>query len=203
VKRYAIQWIVAGLGLLIATACGEVGGSGQCGGAESNGVCITIDFITPNYNEEDTSSVDVNFNPDCNLDGTLDDPEFFSDHNAVATFSSVQLTADDSIAVPPFVTFTSYQIDYTQNTVPAIGPPIATTTFNETINIDTGTTGNQFPLELVPNSTKDQYLADGGDPATYPSYTATYTFRGTDAFNNEMTLQGSTSFEIGGFNYCD
>lgn len=202
-KNVLLGLIATGMAALLA-ACGEVGGSGQCGGIESNGVCLTVDSITPFYLGGGTSSVDVSRNFDCEGDGvaSTDDIEAFTSHQADVEFSAVSLVPAGSIAVPPFFTITSYQIDFFPNTGFATGPDLLSRRYSETFRIDTDSTGNSIRLVLVDLDGKDEWLANGGNDSEHPTYSARYTFFGTDAFDNEIVAQGVTTFEIGGFDYC-
>ena len=188
------------LGLFIY-ACGEIGGSGQCGGVESNGVCTTIEFITPIYLDEEVASVDVFQNPDCDNDPTTVDFEPMASHSADVDFNAVSLLPDETPGVPTFVTLTQYTIDFTLDTGPDSGPTISQRQYGETIKLETGS-DITARVTLFDLATKGEYLNSGGNPLDYPSYTATYTFTGTDAFGEGIAVQGRTQFEIGSFDNC-
>ncbi|MFQ5456079.1 MAG: hypothetical protein ACE5EA_07755, partial [Nitrospirota bacterium] len=90
VKR-TIQYIglpILYLSLFILVSCGEIGGSGQCGGAATTGACIRIESIAP----DNTSNVDAQQNI-CAIDPDTGDItyESFTDHNAKITISNSPL----------------------------------------------------------------------------------------------------------------
>ncbi|HLB02704.1 MAG TPA: hypothetical protein VJM77_06185 [Nitrospiria bacterium] len=186
---------------LIMTGCGEE--SGQCGGVRDSGLCITIDTISPNDTAAgggETSDVDA-LQVDCDSTAAVD-PEPFGAHAADVKFS-VNKTSP-TVAVPPapaFVTLTQYTISYALNPGSPSGPALTSRTFNDTIKIKTGASVTAT-LRFVEIAQKDQYLSGGGSVLTPSSYTATYTFTGTDELNNPITLSGGTQFTIGDFDLC-
>lgn len=186
---------------LFLYACGEIGGSGQCGGVESNGVCTNIESITPIYLDEEIISVDVIGGTDCDNDVTTVDPESFTTHQADVDFNAISLLPDETPGVPTFVTLTQYTIDYSLDPGPSSGPSIPQQRYNQSLKLETGSGATVrvifFSLDL-----KEDYVNSGGNPSDYPSYTATYTFTGTDAFGEGIAVQGRTQFEIGNFNNC-
>lgn len=181
----------------LLVACGEIGGAGQCNGVDVTGMCVTSDSITP----VGTPDVDAFITLDCNLDGIADDPEPFTKHDASISISAVLLGGVTSPPAPAFVTFTSYVINYTPSPANQVIAPLLdgwVFDLNQKVNADESVT---MTLEMIPIQTKVEYFNEGGSllPAVY---TATYTIMGTTQFNEEVVLQGSTSFNIGDFDNC-
>ena len=112
------------------------------------------------------------------------------------------------------LTILNYTVSYTLNDCPprAAGCPALTgfsvspgQTFTIPVN---GSITHTFPL--VPLRVKEEYAAEGGHLDSsqfgfpFPSYTATYVFTGrTDFFSDEVRIEGSTEFTIGGFDNCE
>jgi hypothetical protein len=195
---------------MLAACGGEIGGSGQCGGAEDSNVCVRIERITPVYLDDlNTSNVDAVLQPQCrknvpNDDGTRDivGAEPFADHNADLTISSTLLPGAPA-AFAGDVTLVDYAIQYTSNrcpagaTCPALSPLVsAQTTVLHAAQTVTIT------LPFAPLALRNEYLAEGGDPGAFASYTAQYTLTGTNSFNQAVSIQGSAEFTIGNFNHC-
>jgi len=111
------------------------------------------------------------------------------------------------VTVPPataFITLTQYTISYTLDPGSPAGPALTSRTFNETIKIDTGSSVT-VTLPFVEISQKNEYVTGvGGSANANPprSYTATYTFTGTDQFNSTVTIRGFAQFSIGDFDNC-
>jgi hypothetical protein len=160
-------------------------------------MCVKIDSITP----VDSSDVDAFQNTDCNGDGTTDDPEPFTKHDASVSFSAILLEGATSPPAPGFVTLTGYTVDYTPNpSNPVAAPALSSWSLGLTQGIDVDTSVT-LPLEMVPVSTKLEYAVGGSQvPAIY---TATYTIMGTTQFNEDIVLQGVASFNIGEFDTCE
>ena len=199
--RWLIRLVLGGPICLLAS-CGGPGGEG-CGGVDTSVSCVSITNIEPvDGSGTATSDVDVTFNQDCNGDGVLDDPEPFTAHGATVTFSNSTFpTADNGLPV----TIRSVTVSYSLLICPpgAVCPPLTGFTQNVSFNIPAdATTSDEFPL--VPLSVKNEFTAQGGSSAAFPTYGANYTFTGTtDFFNDTITIEGSTSVVLGGFNNCE
>lgn len=206
---------IAGLGalLLLVSACGDVGGSGQCGGGGETGSCLRIESIQPsNGGDDDTSNVDA-FKDLCNAfdvanaTSTPVEPKFekIFDHSAKLTISNHPLPGVNVEDISD-VTLNNFAVTYSINRCPtgATCPALDTLqvapgeTF--TIKADTEFT---IGLPFVPLAAKSQYIALGGSAFEFPSYTGTYTITGTDSFNNPVKVVGSAEFTIGDFDNCD
>lgn len=185
---------------LILTGCGEE--SGQCGGVRDSGLCITIDSISPNDTAGGggaTSDVDA-LQVDCDTTAAVD-PEPFGAHGADVTFSVSKIAPATVPPAPAFVILTQYTITYTLDPGSPSGPALTSRTFNETIKISTGLSVTTS-LRFVEIAQKDQYVLLGGPLVPGASYTATYTFTGTDELSNPVTLTGHAQFTIGDFDLC-
>ena len=187
--------------LMLLYACGEIGGSGQCGGVEDSGVCVTVVSIEPFDETTDTADVDAFAAEDCDGDLLTLDPEPLFKHSATVTLSADLIPILTAPPAPEFVTFTSYTIDYIPSDANLIfAPALTTQVFGTTIRVDIDST-TPTDLELVPIQTKLQYVDLGGDPRV-SIYSVIYTFEGTTQFNKGVVLQGSTTVNIGDFNNC-
>ncbi len=197
--------------IFLVGGCGDrIGGSGQCGGVDLNGVCVGVVSIQPTDDVTgfgDTSDVDAYrlITGDCNADGTANDPEPFGRHAILVTFtmSNISTVDDEEPALPDFVTITGYTIDYSLNPNSSSGPPLTTRDFTgPTILVELDETVIET-LRFVEIDTKTEYRNNQPLGSTvFPSYTATYTFRGTDQFNNPLTLVAHAQFTIGDFDLC-
>jgi hypothetical protein len=208
--------------LLLIAACGEVGsvvgdivggdigGSGQCGGGANTGSCLRIESIKPQYSAKDSSNVDV-IRDVCNISEVNKDPEtapkfeIFTDHNAQVSLSNRPLS-DMTASIISDITLVDYSITYAVNRCPGGNncpetlPPLL---------VDPGQTilvkkneAITVTLPFVPLATKAAYNSLGGPRGDFPSYTATYTLRGTDSFKNPVSVTGSAEFTIGSFDNC-
>ena len=198
--------------LFVAAGCGDeqIGAAGQCGGAESSGICVTIDSIEPgSLGLEDTDDVDAFQNPDCDGDPTTPDPEVFSRHSADVTFSAFNLIPSNvpgvTPGVPTFVTLTQYSIEYTAdagNVLPV--PTLTNRVFNETIRIDVdgSATVTLAFVELAQLSEFNAQALQGGTAGAIQSYTAKYTFSGQDSLGNSVSVAAFKKFQIGNFDTC-
>lgn len=195
---------VIGVILLFVSACGDVGGSGQCGGAAASGLCVNITSITPTdtVNSIDTSSVDIFRNPDCDSTTAGAQLEPWGAHSAKVTFD---VSLPSGATTPPaasFVTIDQYTVEFTANSAGPAGPDIVSIgPLAETINVQTeGTT--TVTLKLVPTETKVAYINNGGPQTSITSYTATYTFSGKDQFDRSISVRGFAQINLGNFDMC-
>ncbi|MFQ5901581.1 MAG: hypothetical protein ACE5IH_08505, partial [Thermodesulfobacteriota bacterium] len=100
--------------ILILYGCGDIGGGGQGGGSGDSGLYLAVTSIMPkDVSDTTTSDVDVVQNPDCNGDGTADDPETFGAHDADVTLSLSLVEGATSPPAADTVYITRYTIDYT------------------------------------------------------------------------------------------
>ncbi len=190
--------------LLLISACGEIGGSGQCGGGEETGSCVRIESITPKYDEKSTFSVDV-FRGICS-GGTASSTEILTDHIAELIISNRP--------IPPLkkedisdVTIQSYSISYTLNTncaligaiCPGLRPVVG---LLETFRVPADGTVT-VTLSFFDLLSKAEYRSATGSLSAFPRYTANYRLTGTDSHKNPISVEGSTEFQIGDFlNAC-
>lgn len=198
--------------LFVTTGCGDdqIGAAGQCGGAESSGICVTIDSIEPgSLALPDTDDVDAFQNPDCDGDPTTPDPEVFSRHSADVTFSVFNLIPSNepgvTPGVPTFVTLTQYSIEYTADTGNVLPVPTLTNrVFNETIRIDVeGSTMVTLAfLEIAQLVEFAEQALEDETANAIQSYTAKYTFSGQDSLGNPVSVAAFKKFQIGNFNAC-
>jgi hypothetical protein len=218
-KRILLGLFGAGI-MIILYACGEVGGSGQCGGASDSGSCVKIASIEPVYDVGggNTSDVDA-FIDICDIDLTTGEITYeeFTDHNATVTLQNDPLpgapedTASD-------VTIKEYWLDYKLNSCPFTAsssncPELGEqhVTPGQTILVPANETV-VYDLKFVDIAKKQEYANKVGDDTfdlphsakafEYPSYTVTYRFSGTDIFNNKITLTGYSEFTIGDYDNC-
>jgi hypothetical protein len=195
VRTWQTLLCVGAASLLVA--CGEIGGAGQCNGADTTGMCVSIGSIFP----EGTPDVDAFQTLDCDGNGIADDPEVITKHDASVSISAELFEGVTSPPAPAFVTFTSYVINYTPSPAnQVIAPLLDDWVFGLDQKVNEGESIT-MTLEMIPIQTKAEYGNEGGSllPAVY---TATYTIMGTTQFNEEIVLQGSTSFNIGDFDNC-
>ncbi|HLF86245.1 MAG TPA: hypothetical protein VI584_04115 [Nitrospiria bacterium] len=188
------------ISVLALSGCGnEIGGSGQCGGAGDSGACVKVESITPT----DTTNVDAfRTTTDCNADGTADDPEPFTDHNATVSISNT-IVPNFPGDILPDVTLTNFRIEYRLNFCPAgfSCPNLISVNVSETLFIpaDGSLTAD---IKFVDLEKKFEFQGGVSSPSVYPSYSATYTFTGTDIFQNNISVSGSTEFTIGDYDNC-
>ena len=199
-----------GLALGLLGCDSGIGGSGQCGGANDSDACVRIDKIEPVSVGQTSSNVDVirdictPDNPTTPTDETVLEP--FADHNAIVTISNAPLPVVGPVAVDVSVTLQDFSISYTLNSCPATSSGCPSL---DTLRVVPGQTVTIPPrssvaitLPFVPLAKKLEYLSRGGGRDAYPSYTATYSISGTDAFNNSVSVQGAAQFTIGNFDLC-
>lgn len=196
--------------LLLISACGEIGGSGQCGGGEETGSCVRIESITPKYLEKNTSSVDVVQNPNCATGTSTLVVEKFARHSAELVVSN--------LPIPPLkkedisdVTIQEVSISYILNNCPLVGgvgttkaicPPLSPVVLLGQafrVPVDTLVT---VTLPFFDLSSKIEYIGMGGSVSDFPRYMAKYRLTGTDSHKNPISVEGFAEFEIGGFNNC-
>ena len=215
-------WLSLGATAVLGAAlgCGEVGGSGQCGGVGDSGACIKIESIVPTYETGGGATSDVDaFMDVCTLDDPTtpeDETEFetITDHAAEVTFRNEPIPGAPSGSIAERdVTITQYTISYSLNNCPsgALCPALSTVNVSgESILIPKNSSVSR-ELKFIDLAKKQQYAELIGDnlfpphgPASlqFPSYTATYTFQGTDIFNDPIILQGYTEFTIGDYDNC-
>jgi hypothetical protein len=224
-RRFLLGVLGAGL-MAVLYACGQVGGSGQCGGAADSGSCIKIASIIPKYvaGGGNTSDVDA-FQDICKIDANTGEitVEPFTDHNATVTLRNDPLPGAPTDTTND-VTITQYTLTYTLNNCPFTAssgncPALATQTVTpgQTILIPANSSVT-YDLKFVDIAKKQEYASKVGDdtfPLTanvlqshtlaayeYPSYTVTYRFSGTDIFNNKIDLTGFSEFTIGDYDNC-
>jgi len=202
--KRATGWVGTLLLLLLISACGDVGGSGQCGGVQDSGSCVRIENIVPTYKSTPTSNVDAVLSA-CSVDPVTGAPltfEIFTDHEATLTVTNVPMPGAPLTSPEP-VTLLDYSITYSVNrcpvgaTCPALTPLVASQTTLVLPNISTS-----FQLPFVPLSTKQEYVSLGGSVNSFPSYTATYVITGTNASKKPISIQGEAEFTIGDYNTC-
>lgn len=197
--------------IIFINGCGEVGGSGQCGGVATAGACIMISNIAPSYFGETTSNVDIV--PNLCVDpatGATTGVEQYGDHFASISFLNFPLPGA-IIETMPIVTIQNYSISYTLNECPtgATCPALDTSLFNPgdsfTIFPDADPkipTGITKDLSFFSIRKKDEFISKGGTTNSYPSYSANYIFNGTTTFNQSISVSGSVEFTLGDFNNC-
>src|SRR5262249_59874933 len=103
------------------------------------------------------------------------------------------------------VTLQNFSIRYTLNSCPsgATCPVLDTLPLapGQTVTIPARSSVT-ITLPFVSLAKKFEYVSKGGSLLAFPSYTATYTITGTDAFHNSVSVRGSAQFTIGDFDYC-
>ncbi|HIN33086.1 MAG TPA: hypothetical protein EYM83_03975 [Nitrospirales bacterium] len=198
--------------LLVLAGCGDdqIGSAGQCGGAESSGICVTINSIAPgSLGLPSSDDVDAFQNPDCDGDPATNDPEDFSRHSANVTLSVTNLiptnVPGETAGVPTFVTLTQYRIEYTAdagNVLPV--PTLTNRVFNETIRIDVNAdaTVTIALLELAQLNEYAEQALQGGTTDAFQSYTVKYTFSGQDSLGNPVSVAAFKKIQIGDFDTC-
>ncbi|MFQ5757841.1 MAG: hypothetical protein ACE5H7_17340 [Acidiferrobacterales bacterium] len=195
----ALTLILAGLAL---ASCDDAGGGGACGGVDNNGVCLFVSSIDPLDTTGPTINVDVIFTTsDCNADGTPDDPEPFSDHDAVVDFGSFTIGNVPTTSTRIFIT--SYTISYAINPGSFPGPVPPSVTIGTGSAIVVPTNGAvQATVTIFNQQQKTDFVAAGYIVGTEPSYTATYTFRGEDEFGNSVFVNASQQLLLADFLNC-
>ena len=197
----ALALILAGLAL---SSCGdEAGGGGACGGVDNNGVCLFISSIEPFDTNGSTINVDVPVvSPtDCNGDGVFDDPEPFSDHDAVVTFGAFTIGNVPTTTTRIFIV--SYTISYAINLGSGPGPVVPSVTIGTGSIIEVPTNGSvQATVTIFNQAQKAAFAADLAFVGGEPSYFARYTFNGEDEFGNTVFTQASTQILLADFNNC-
>jgi hypothetical protein len=187
------------VGLL--TACGSPGGEG-CGGVEAQVSCVSITSIQPTSTAGgDSSDVDVVQNPDCDGDLTTIDPETFTKHDAIITFTNrAHPSADGSLNVSLESLRLTYQVSNCPP--PAVCPPLTGLSQNVSLDIPEESEA-EGTFDLVPISTKLEFLNLGGNANAFPTYTANYVFTArTQFFSDTITINGSVNITLGSFNLC-
>ena len=201
----ALVLILAGLAL---SSCGDkAGGGGACGGVDNNGVCLFISSIEPVDVTGATINVDVIQNLDCDGDGNpptgTNDPEPFSDHDALVTFGSFTIGNVPTTTTRIFIV--SYTISYAINLGSGPGPVVPSVTIGTGSIIEVPTNGSvQATVTIFNQQQKFDYLnvPPLGNPADEVSYFARYTFNGEDEFGNTVFTQASTQILLADFNNC-
>jgi len=194
--------------LLLLSACGDIGGSGQCGGTSETGSCLRIESIVPEFDGKETPNVDSQQDI-CNLSEvsatTTAQFEIFKDHAAKLTVSNRPMPG---VLVTDMtdITLEQYAITYKVNRCPpgASCPPNLTplkVAPGQTVVIPANGTVT-FTLPFFPIAAVQDYKNQGGSHVDYPSYSATYTLIGTDSFKNPVSVVGSAEFTIGNFDRC-
>lgn len=189
------SWL--GLGAVaLVLGCGQVGGGGQCRGGGDSGACLEIASIQPT-----PTSVDA-FQDICDATVIPNVLEDFTDHAAAVTINNKPLPGAPMDTVHD-VTLTQYTIEYELNSCPTGTCPqmLKTVTVNKTILVPANGTFSG-DLKFVDVEKKAEYASGASSPNIHPSYTAIYTFSGTDIFNSPVTVRGTTEFTIGNFNNC-
>ncbi len=191
--------------LLLISACGEIGGSGQCGGGEGTGSCLRIESITPQYLEKNRPSVDV-VQVDCDASASTTKLEPMASHSAELVISNRP--------IPPLkkedisdITLRSYSISYIVNRCPsgATCPALDLLLVNpgQTFLVPADGSVTFTGLNFFPLDSKNEYRGKFGSTLAFPHYTANYRFTGTDSRQNPVSVEGSSSFEIGNFDNCE
>ena len=210
--REIVKKGLVGLLFLFIASCGDIGGSGQCGGAEGTGACLRIESVEPKYNEKKSSNVDT-VRDICNFFEVKKNPadteakfELFTDHSAELTVSNKPLPGVRGEDISD-ITLVDYRLAYSQPNLCPSGAncPTSLTALQVAPGQTTVIPANgpvKFTLPFFQISSKDEYNVLGGSPNAYPSYTATYTIRGTDSFRNPVIITGSAEFTIGNYDYC-
>jgi len=188
----------------IALGCGEIGGAGQCNGVDMTGLCLTVDSIIPTdtaVTSKDTPDVDAFIIADCDGDPATVDVEPFGSHSAKVTLTASLMPGVNSPPAPAFVTLEGYTVAFTPNpNNSGSSPPLTGLIRTESIKINADSTLT-FTLDLVPVDTKLEYVTNGGDVIPM-YYSALFTLTGKSQFNQDLVIQGATSFDIGSFNNC-
>jgi len=209
-QRYYILLFIF-LFFLSQASCGKQ--PGQPGSAGDTGLILSA-TLTPHYNGTDTYSVDVH--------QEVCDPgpppvlEIFTDHNAVATFTAT-LERPDLTVLPGTLYIQQYTIDFYRSSDSVGAPPIASDRRFMTIVIPPPAVGSTTPttvtatLVLVDLTRKLQYYNDMltgqftsalNNTDLINNYTAVYTFYGQNDFGDSFSIQATTNFQIGLFDYC-
>ena len=183
----------------VLTACASHGGEG-CGGVEDLVSCVTITEIQPTATAGgDTSDVDV-IQDDCNP-GAGVDPELFTKTDALITFVN---QTHPSAAGSLDVTLERMRVTYNVNNCPpsAFCPPLPA--IDEPVSLDIPEDSTvEDTFDLVPISTKQDFVRLGGSADAFPTYTANYAFRArTQFFQDTFTIEGSVSIVLGHFLVC-
>ena len=200
-RGYLGLFLVAVLGVL--SACGNPGGEG-CGGIDDIVSCLSITSIQPTATVGgDSSDVDVVFNTDCDPLAAGSQPEPFTAHDARVTFANNAFpTASTTTTLA--ITIQRVSVSYTLNNCPAGAacPPLPGFTQETSLLVPAGGTATgTFPL--VPLSTKQAFVDQGGSARAFPAYSANYTFTAeTPFFQDTITLNGSVAVTLGAFDLC-
>ncbi len=212
-KNLRVMTSLLGVGLILLWGCGGGGsGPGSPGsqGSEDTGVEVTA-TATGSYLDQDTFSVDVFQNQDCDGDPTTNDPEPFTTHGATFNISARLVNQNSTDARPLFVE--SYTVEYRRANDSIGAPPIETATYFDTISIPVPTGSNVSTVEtsgiLVDLVRKDTYLTNmlsgqfTSSAALINNYAAIFRFSGQNDLGEKFTFQAETNFEIGNFDYCE
>lgn len=212
-KNPRVMISLLGLSLILLWGCGGGGsgpGSPGSSGSDDTGVEVTA-TVTGRYLDQDTFSVDVVRNPDCDGDPTTNDPEPFTTHGTTFNISA-RLLNQNSTGARPLV-IESYTVRYFVSQDSLGGPPIETATYFDTISIPVPTGANISTLEasgiLVDLVRKTAYLRDmqsgqyTSSGSLINNYTAVFVFSGQNDLGEKFEFQASTNFEIGNFDYCE
>ena len=208
-RYYSLFFIF--LFFLSQVSCGKQ--PGQPGSTGDTGLILTA-TLTPFYNAVDTDSVDVQ--QDVCSPGPPPVLEIFTDHQAIATFNAT-LERPDLTVLPGTLYIQQYTIDYYRSSDSVGAPPITSDSLYTTIVIPSPAIGSTTPttvtatLLLVDLTRKAQYLSDMqsgqytaalGNSDLINNYTAVYTFYGVNDFGDSFSIQATTNFQIGLFDYC-
>lgn len=176
----------------------STGGEGVGGGVttdnddinENSNVRIdTFGFIDGTSTDPGTS-IDNTFNPDCNNDGTLDDPEFFTDTLISITIGNTGST-----------TFRAQSYRFTargnENSFSYSSPSIGLGGADVDPGAETTVTA------LFADAASDKRFV--GDTRAIPSgtYRVTITVTGTNGQGDRVSIRGTGSVSVDGFNNCN
>jgi hypothetical protein len=204
--KVTIKGLFLALGVAGLVSCGsgdEAGGGGQCGGAVDSGICLSVDFITPvDGGAGPLFTVDTIVSADCDGDPATVDPEVgIFDHTADATFSA--FLVNPAQTTPTQITITSYDVTYqlapgSADPGPVIPPRVGLGT--AIVIAVGGTLPAVGPFALFDIAQKtDPAIGGAIAGGDHPSYIVTYVFRGTDEFDEDVDVIGSTLVNIGDY----
>ena len=199
------QWTGFATLFMVLTACGDIGGVGQCGGAGETGACLQIESIAPEDGDGNVVTSNVDVVADTCTDTSTSTPvvKGLFDHKAKVKISYNRLPGLglDAAELTP-VTLKDHAISYTVASCPVGScPSLSVYRFTQTIPIKVDSSiESEIPFFLLQQ--KKEYVAAGGSTNTFPSYTATYTLTGADSSGNPVKVEGSAEFTIGNYDKC-
>lgn len=199
VLSFLIFAIFASCGGVFEDVEGQPGGSGS----KDTGSLVDIE-VEPVYMDDVCYNVDCSRDPDCNNDGTLDDPEPFQDHDAQVTAINRHLpgSEENGSATTIYLERVTIEFSSPNPAAPAIGRrDVALSVVIPAPDSGETEKETKFTVPFVDLRAKAAFAAAyaGGSPQRYNAH---YTFYGVNEYGHEVELEADVWFTMGDFDNC-